>query len=72
MLFANASAPTGWRIETDNDTMVRIVSSLGGATSGTNGMADAMGGAAAVSTDNFTLLATHLATRSSRVSANCC
>jgi hypothetical protein len=56
MLFANPTAPMGWKVEADNDTMVRIVSSVGGATAGTNGMADAVGGAAAVSVDNYTLL----------------
>jgi hypothetical protein len=56
MLFANPTAPIGWITAADDDTMVRIVSSSGGATGGTNGMANAIGGAAAVSVDNYTLL----------------
>jgi hypothetical protein len=55
MLFANRTAPVGWYIDTDNDAMVRIVSSAGGATGGSTAMSDAIGGAAAVSVDSHVL-----------------
>ncbi len=58
MLFANAVAPIGWVAQATNDRGVKIVSSVGGATGGTDAFSTCF--SSTKTTDNFTLLQTHL------------